>query len=707
MAVTLDLPISQVGPGAPGEGFGTTSVGNVDRDDFVHLDDAEQDTIESKKPVKEMLPPELELSDEEEMRLSQYLSSELYDAQAERWQYIEAFARWRWKYRTKFPEFPKDWPIANSSQITMPVIKMACQTLTSRIYQVIMSADPPISIRTKNPDFQDFSVAYEEFLGLYCEERLQFEDRLDTIVTECIKMGTAVAEVTTMTDRRSVITYDPLTKQYKRAVKDIYNGPCLYHVPIDDFWIRVAYQDVQTAPWCGKSIRLTWSQIKDMAAAGELNPDRIDKVWRLPESPGEKNEALIAQEKVEQREPMDSTEYRLFELCVRWDADGDGLDEEMIVYYHWETRTLLRRKYNTFRNGRRPWVVFRYIRTEHRFFGEGMCEMLEHLQEEISTIHNQRIDNATISSLQILLTKKLIRGLAPGDRLWSGKIVKADPADVGTLRMGEIYPSTVQNEQISQNYARELSGANEAISGSAQPVTRTTATAQMALLEEANRRFDKIVRGFRKSVKEIGVHASDLLADYGTYGLAEEWLGDDRGQLVETMLADPRTFSPGACRVTVLATRSTVNKEVEFQSAIAVMNLVVQTGQQMLQLTAQMAPQYAPLIGHQLVVAIKGPWKKVMQYSDSGNVEEAMGVIRVLERILPAPEDMGGMDAALQAEAAAGGGASPGAGGANQPGNGQGPAGAEGATSLSALMQAMGRPDGGVTTVGQRGRNGR
>lgn len=688
----LALPIEHIGPGVPGSGFGTLMAISAQPGDFTKLEDEKGDTFDPKKVNVELLPPEIDMSEEQQRRLVNYLVSELTDAQSERSDSMYDFARWRKKYRTKFPEFPKDWPLANSSQITIPVIKTAVHTLTSRVYQTVMAADPILSFRTKNRDYQDFAAGYEEFFGLYSTERLDIEDVLDTVVTETIKLGTAVVEVTTKRDRRAVMRYDGLTKTYKKEVKEIYNGPVVHHFPIEDFWCRIGYQNIQKAPWCGKEIRCTWSEIKDMALAGDLDPDQINKIWKLPVNAGDISIGEKVQQEIENREPMDWQTYRLFELSVRWDVDGDGLDEELLVYFHWESRTLLRRKFNTFRNGRRPWIIFRYIRVPHRLYGEGMAEILEHLQEEISTIHNQRIDNATVANLQIILVKKLIRGLSPGDRLWSGKIVKADPQDVGTLRLGEIYPSTVNNEQIAQQYAKEISGVGDNINGQGQPVTRTTATAQLSMLEEANRRFDKPIKSIRKAVREIGVHCTDLMADYGTNGLAEEWLGDKRGRMVEEMLADPLTFAPGNVRVQTLSTKSSVNREVEFQSAVAVMNMVVQMGQQFMQLGQMANPQAAGVLAHELVNAIREPWKKVMQYSDSQNIDEAMSVLNVLSRILPSPEDLGGLGGAEAAATNSGNATNNGrgteAGNNGQPGPGGRVPATQGDTGVAALLAA-------------------
>jgi hypothetical protein len=228
-----------------------------------------------------MIPPEIELTETAEMRLANYLDREIYTARSERDAFISKLARLKEKYRSKFPEFPKDWPIAGASQLVVPVIKTAIHTLGARIYQTVMAAESNLaSVRVIDQDWQDFANDYEKFLDIYSDERLDMPSVLDGWTTELIKLGTAVLEVTTKLDRRAVVDYDQSGMKYTKRTVDFYNGPIVYHVPLEDFWIRPAHKDPDEAPWCGKEIRLAWSKIKDMALSGELNPDKIDRIWQ-------------------------------------------------------------------------------------------------------------------------------------------------------------------------------------------------------------------------------------------------------------------------------------------------------------------------------------------------------------------------------------------------------------------------------------------
>src|SRR5258708_2921482 len=155
------LPISIIGPD-PIANRGSTSTTAI-RPDEVHKEEG------PKAVPSPMIPPEIKLSEYAEQQLKQYLDAELSICRNERFEFVNRLARFKEKYRTKFPEFPKDWPIANASQIVVPVIKTAVHTLSARIYQTLMAAEPPAAIRTEDKDYQDFAFDYEKFLSLYLD----------------------------------------------------------------------------------------------------------------------------------------------------------------------------------------------------------------------------------------------------------------------------------------------------------------------------------------------------------------------------------------------------------------------------------------------------------------------------------------------------------------------------------------------------------
>ncbi len=685
IGITPEIPIDVIGP-SPWGGPGGVPVDSADPKDYEEIPG---DKIE---PTP-MIPPEIKMSENAEKRLVQYLDEELGIAEGERWDWVRKISRLKEKYDAPFPEFPKDWPIANSSQITIPVIKMAVNAVSNRILQTILAAEPIVSVRTSDAteegligdfNWKDFAFQYEKFLDMYGNEKLKYRKVLRDWVIETVKLGTGILEATTELRRRKLVTYDTASGDYVSNIVDDFNGPILFHVPLEDYWQRAGYNDPNEAPWCGKAIRKTWSEIKNMAVSGTLDPEKINGIWKQESE--EPPETVTDMEEREKLEPNRRETFTIHELAVRWDVDGDGIDEELMVYFHWPSRTLLRRKHSGFRT--RPWIVANYIPTEHWMYGEGLAETVEHLQEEISTMHNQRIDNATIANLRIILVRRLFAGLRPGDRLWTGKIVKVPEdvdKDVGTLQLGEVYPSTERAEAVAMQYVERVApGAGEQATGSASPVTRTTATAQMAVLEELNRMFDMPIKNFREALTEASQQHTDLFTVVGTGGLAEEFLGPTNGKLVEEGLSQPSELVRRRIKIQVQSTRSTLNKEVEFQSQLAVFQLVIQMWTQIREEAMLTAPQVIPVLQHEIVKTLIPIFKRIMQYSGSSNPEQAVSVLNVLEKLLPAPEDLGGMEGAQAGEDLLAGLQQGGGAGSN----GSGPEGAQGDAGVGRVAAA-------------------
>lgn len=664
-APNLVLPIDYVGPGP--DSLGAVPTFAIQPGEFTKIPG-------DKAEPAPMIPPQIKWSKALKDRFINYISNELWTCESERQPFVRKIARLREKYRAPFPETPKDWPLANSSQITIPIIKTSVNVAQSRLSETILAAEPLVTFKTELEDMNAAVFDFEEFIQIYNSDYVGVEEIIDNWISEIALVGTGVIEVSNKVDQIQEVQYDPTTGEYVKRVSSGYSGPCWYNFPIEDFWCRPVYQNPQTAPWCGKVLRVTWSELKDMAMRGMIDPEELKGLWQQYDGAQVQSEVTVADQKIERHEPHDFQQFQIHELAVRWDCDGDGVDEEIFIRFHLESRTLLRSWYSGFRRNRRPWIVRQLVKIPHRLYGEGLGDQLEHLQEEISTMHNQRIDNATIVNLRIILVSRIIQGLRPGDRLWSGKIVKVNDIakDVGTLQLGDAYPSTVINENISLGYARELSGISETATGAAQPVSRTTAAAQLALIEELNRRFAKTIRNLRSGIREAHTQERDLFAQQqGTGGLAEEWLGTVRGRRVDGLLQLPTETLDRVMKIRSTATKSSNNREVEFQTQIAILQLIIQNAGQLLSMAQQLAPDIIPVLAHEIIATIRPVFRKVMQYADAGDPDQAVAALTVLERVLPAPENLGGMDQAqanYRADVAAGNVRRDGANGARTPG---------------------------------------
>jgi hypothetical protein len=272
--------------------------------------------------------------------------------------------------------------------------------------------------------------------------------------------------------------------------------------------------------------------------------------------------------------------------------------------------------------------------------------MLEDIQDEISDKHNKRSDNAAMANLKMLLKRKMVKGIMPGDPLYTGKVIEVNDIwnDVREFQMAEIYPSTINEEQISRQYADRLAGYSEAVSGSAMPVTRTTASAQLALLQEQAKRIDLSVRNVRRGMNEIGWHATHIYFQFGTNGKAIAWLGRKSGLAVEGVFKLPRRVHELGLALTVSTPTSLQNRQVKRENSIALFNLLSQMYERMLPFVQHLAPERMGEVAKAMAQGASRFLEDVLETFEVTDPDDLLAGLTVLEKVLPTPEDLGGLE---------------------------------------------------------------
>jgi hypothetical protein len=579
-----------------------------------------------------------------------YLDEELAYAESERSDFVQKLARWKHAYKAPKSDTPKNFPIANASNLTVPVIKEMVNTLVAQLVQMTMTARPYWVIQDLSAAWAPFIDEIERFLDTAADRELYFEKAVISWIIEAAKLGTSIIEVAHEVDIRKNFSYDENGVLFSKNII-FQDGPRLYNIPLEDFWIRFNESDIQKARWVGKRLNYRWHQIEERATQGRfVNTDAIKHIEV------ESTDAVKkVSESIEKTQPMLRQNYEIFEVWLSWDFDADGLYEECRLYYHRATRTFVRHEFNPYKHNRRPFVRLVYFPVEHRFYGEGLPEMLESIQDEVTTQHNQRIDNATMANLKMFLKRKMVKGLMPGDPLYSGKQIEVTDVwnDIREFQMAEIYPSTIQNENMSQGMAMRLSGVSEGNMGSAMPVTRTTAFAQAALLQEQVKRVDLTVRNIRSGINEIGWFVTNLYFQFGTNGKAVAWLGE-KGRIVESVFRLPERVVELGLGIKAATPTSAHNRQVQKENALALFNLMVQLYEKMLQLAQGLAPESLGPIAGAMVRSARHFMENALAAFETTNAEELLEGLTLLEKVLPDARDFGGMDAfAREAESAA------------------------------------------------------
>lgn len=594
------------------------------------------------------IPSELWLPHQEDILT--YLKEELQNAESERQGFMRKLARWKVAYRAPIADGPKNWPIWNSSNLTVPVIKEIVNTLAAQIVQSTLTSRPRWVLKDLALEWKPFVDPIERFLDIASDRDLKLKKIATPWLIEGVKLGTSILEMGWNVDARRVYKYTPDGKDVYPSTAIFHDGPLPVHFPVQDFWIRFGETDIQQARWVARRIWMTEKELKVAEKQG--------KFFGLEKLHGRdrrgKDLASDVDEVIEETKPGRRDLWEVFKVWLSWDIDGDGRDEELLLYFSRDALQFMSNRFNPNWHGRRPYVKFGYFPVEHRFYDEGLCEMLEDLQTGISDKHNKRADNETMSNAAMIIKRKMVKGIMPGDPIYSGKVIETADIwnDLREFRLSEPYPSTVQSEAILRQYAERLSGAGEAQSGSAMPVSRTTASAQLALLQEQAKRVDLTVQSARESLDEVGMYTNFLYYQYGTNGKAIEWLGE-AGRVVEAVYRLPRRVAEIGHALRVATPTSLQNRQVKRENAVALFNLLVQLYERIMPFAQLLAPEQMPEVAHGMVRSAKTYMLNVLQSFEETDPEDVLAGLTVLEKVLPRPEDLGGLEHIRRAEESA------------------------------------------------------
>lgn len=203
----------------------------------------------------------------------------------------------------------------------------------------------------------------------------------------------------------------------------IYSAPALEVVPIDDFICPPGVSDVQSAPFIAHRVWLMDEDLKLRAQQKRFDKDVVQEALDKRRSIGQASESRPQAEFKRQMRSMegvseptqvwrDQSRHSIIEWYGRAlvekevedkdFTDIDVLPEEIVVWYHEDLKKILGWTYlhRISPSGRRPFYKSDFIPSKERAFGIGVAELLWSLNNHIDAVHNLKMDNGILASLQ-------------------------------------------------------------------------------------------------------------------------------------------------------------------------------------------------------------------------------------------------------------------------------------------------------------------
>lgn len=481
----------------------------------------------------------------------------------------------------------KNWPWPGAANIEIPLKAIVTDVIQENLHQNIFGQGTLWSVVTEDedPEVNDFTNDISDFINFEVQNRMHITRPSRDWMFEAILLGTGWSKGSWVDIRR----LQKISRQgAEPKIEEVFDhyGPLLEAIPIEDILVPPRTRTVNGPFRCqfiSHVAHLRWDELKEREQQGYKNLDTLEhvKVQAYRDQMKEERDRLMDIEYIRQEElPVHEVwcKFPVHELSKFPDRKIDMEDGkesrdfvELIITYHKDTRTVLRCIENWNEIGTRPFFPLQYIRRANSVYGQGIGRALHYLVDGVNTVHNQRLDNATVANTRFWGVRK---GTVPrGTRISPSMVMHLDnpKEDIVALAHGDVYTSSHVNEQALKHYIDLRSGVDDYQSGrEAQGQYQATATSTMRLLEKGQMKWDFTIDDWREVFGELGQWLLSQYRQYGYHytGVLESEFGMAKAERIRKALevqAGKPTFS--LYKFDLVVTRSSTSKEAEVQKS--------------------------------------------------------------------------------------------------------------------------------------------
>lgn len=324
-------------------------------------------------------------------------------------------------------------------------------------------------------------------------------------------------------------------KNVERTV--VREAPHLGRVLIEDFFMPPGFDSPQRAPWCAQRVYFTDEELKIRAKENKFDSDVVEEILTIRSNKyqdvrsSSQRENRIAASELEGINARQSLEdraepYNESHPVIEWygrayvtkkvdDSVIENMDElprEVVVWVHEASRKVLGWTYLHRVNpaGIRPFFKADFIPSKYRAFGIGVSELLYSTNNHVDAVHNLKLDNGILSSLQFGFYRAASAIKPQNIRLEPGNLYPVeDINDVKFVNFPFLGGFANQEEQVLNQYAERILAISDLQLGQTRGVSGAVrnATGANLLSRESNIQlnihFDRIARALNLMLRSL------------------------------------------------------------------------------------------------------------------------------------------------------------------------------------------------------------
>ena len=492
--------------------------------------------------------------------------------------------RWRKIYLGTPSEASRNFPFPNAANTVVQVVGETVDTMVARVMGLLYATHPLWK-------FSNFSKEKDMAARKLREERRrQLEDFMDIVGmetnelnlqpvealwwTDATKLGTGFVKVGLEQVQEAVVVGYEGTKTKGKDVT-IYDGPRVTNLRHEDVLADPSVDSLDKAAMVAVRHKLYRTDLEDRSFRGIYDSKVVKEIMGSPDRSTQRpteREELNDQGIAAIQNPEVTAEWDVYECYFPWWHNGRKF--RLIYSYHKKTKKVLRKVFNFLPNNELPVKRTRLGHRTNGLYGHGYAELLETYQEELSTTHNQRLDNATVANIRALRVSPRARALDANMELYPSGLLIGEKDEIEAIAVGDVYPSTFKNEEMTLQLVARRAGITPAVSGSGsggmmkRPAIYS-AQGTLAVMQENNSVVGFATSEFRHAHVALG---SLLTAMYGKFGTGgrEEMFGLNAQSLQEAL----QEFEENRLRIPVRASTGSLNQEVDKQTGVIMAGLL-------------------------------------------------------------------------------------------------------------------------------------
>lgn len=559
------------------------------------------------------------------------------DARVE--QVDDDYTRWDANYYGVPAEKVRTVPFYKSSNLVVKVSRIFIDTFVARTLNVIFATKPLFVVDGFPREVREGLEQYLNRKALYNWHHYQLARDL---LHRGSKNGTAVAKVVWDEKTSYKVSSEGGLPVEEKVLE--WEGPYARVIPFEDFAVYPITAnfmcDVEIA---FHRVRYSEERAKYLAARGEWEATELEIETGL-EQPSD-----LKREEAQTEAGVIDSQYRelqIIECHLNYAISSDPTKlYNIVALIQPKMDKLLDVYFNPNPRNKQHFYDYRPLPKEDLFYGESYCALLESLQEEVSSMHNERRNNSAIANAPVFKRRSGSNLPNPSTNWYPGKVFDLEDMDDLQLEMvGRNYDGMLDQESYDMQLAERLSGIGAVMQGYAAGMMGKrgiyNAQGTIAVMQESNQRQDTNIRDVREVLSAIAKGSYSLQAHFGEDDPMIEFFPPVMQEQIRQAMQMARSGRLEQSHFEVKASSAGANAEVEKANLMTMAQLLERYGGQVQQLVTQLAnPKLNPAIRmviNDTLTMQRWMAARVMRAYNELDVEGVLPDARAaIERIIP------------------------------------------------------------------------